>query len=94
MARTPAETRARIERARGDVARAEGEASGLQAGIDEKLAKLRTVLACKAGKEREAIQALREANARGEEEVSALLDEAEAVRDGRTAVEGGEDGEG
>ncbi len=77
--------RGRLSRAQADAARAEGETATLAAEVDGNMAKLRALLGCKVGKEKEAIQALRESVEKGAAELDALLTKAEAIRDGRTA---------
>lgn len=79
---SPEEIRARIETCRQDLARAEGEAQAIQRDMDADLGRLRKLLKCEPGKEKVALNKLRQEIAKGEAEVEELLDQAEAIRDG------------
>ena len=84
----PQALRERIAELREDLARAEGEEESLSGQVDERLRELRKVLGCKRGKEREALDTLRTKIEEGEEEVSALIDEAEEAREGAQEDDG------
>lgn len=78
----PASIRKRAERLRGDLARAEGERDTLDGEIEAELKRLRKILGCKKGQERESVRDLKERIEADEEEAIRLLDLAEAIRDG------------
>ena len=82
MKHTPAQLREMIETCRQDLARAEGEEATLNGEIEANLAKLRKILACKAGKEKQAIQSLKKKIEKDSGKVVELLEKAEALRDG------------
>lgn len=82
-----ADVRRRLEAARAELQRAEGEEAALKGQVDDGLKKLRELLGCKAGQERQALGKLREDLARDEAEVERLLDEAEAARDRKPEAE-------
>ena len=69
--------RKRIERAKADLARTEGERAALNDRIEECVGQLREHLDCGAGEEKEAIKELRDKVDADEAELSELLDEVE-----------------
>jgi len=72
----------RIEVAKADLARAEGQQEVVEAEIESTVEKLRDLLGCKPGKEKAAMKALRAKLTEQEEELEAILDEIEAAKDG------------
>jgi hypothetical protein len=73
----PARIRAKIERCRRDLARAEGQVGALKAERDEALAEAREVLGCGEGEEEDALEELRERIGADDEELEALFAGAE-----------------
>jgi hypothetical protein len=85
---SPLETvRARLERAKRDLARAEGELSAAERDREADRARLCEILGCEPGGEREALAKLEAAATAAEKEVAELLDAARKARDERAAAE-------
>lgn len=80
----PKALRQRIESAKADLARVEGERDALQKNTDEQMVQVRKILGCKKGEEKTSLAALKAKIAKDQEEIGALLDQAEQVRDGET----------
>jgi len=78
---TPQKIRDQIEECRGDLARAEGQATALAEEGETTMGKLRDLLGCKAGGEKRAIKKLRTQITDDEVELERLLDEVQALRD-------------
>lgn len=72
-----AKLRKRIERAKAELARTEGERTSLNERIEECVDRLREHLDCGAGEEKAAIQELRSKVEADEAELTELLDEIE-----------------
>lgn len=79
--KTPAEIRERIESAKAELARAQGEQATLEKLATEQMAKVRELLGCKKGEEKAFLTKLRVQIEKDEAEVGELLDQAEAARD-------------
>jgi hypothetical protein len=79
MSPKPAEIKARLETAKRDLARAEGEHASYLKEAEAAKIKLREVLGCEPGKEREALAELQAEVEKDEAELARLLDEAEAA---------------
>ena len=79
---TPQKIRSQIEECRGDLARAEGQATALAEEGKTTMGKLRDLLGCKPGGEKRAIKKLREMLTADEAELDRLLDQVQALRDG------------
>ena len=77
---TPAQLRQRIQEARDELARIEGEKAALQQQADTGMTKVRSLLSCKKGEEKAALAKLKAQIAKDEAEVVSLLDKAEALR--------------
>lgn len=76
----PAKIRERIAKTQAELARTEGEQSQIQEQIEQNLARVRELLGCKKGEEREALKALRDQVATDTATVEKLLDRAERAR--------------
>lgn len=79
--------RARLERAKRDLARAEGELAAAEKNREADRARLCEVLGCEPGGERVALAALEAKAKAAEDEVARLLDAAKRARDERAAAE-------
>lgn len=79
---TPQKIRNKIVSFRDDLARAEGQVETLSEQADATMTKLRKLLKCKKGKEKEALRALREQVTEDEEALTELLDTVHALKDG------------
>lgn len=78
--------RARLEKAKRDLARAEGELAAADKDREADRTRLCEVLGCAVGSEREALAKLEAEAKAAEAEVSALLDSAKKARDERAAA--------
>jgi len=74
--------RKRIEKAKADLARTEGEQGALLKQIEAEKEALRETLDCEPGEEKEAITALRKKIKADEVDLEELLDEAEKLAQG------------
>lgn len=74
------ELRAQIEQAQQALARAQGEQASIEKDVEQALVRLRQLLECEPGEEKEAVQELREEIVEAEQEIRALLDKANALR--------------
>lgn len=81
--------RARLDRAKRDLARAEGEVAAAEKDREADRARLCEILGCEQGGEREAIAHLESQAKAAEEEVARLLDAAKVERDRREQVPNG-----
>jgi chromosome segregation ATPase len=88
VAKDPLESaRARVEAAKRELARAEGQIAAAEKEREADRARLCEVLGCKQGQEREALAELEEQAAAAEKEIAELLDGAKRARDERAAAE-------
>lgn len=78
--RDPQEIRDRIEQAKQELARTQGEEESLTKWVEKSLEELRKTLDCEAGKEREALEGLRAEIEADMEAVEELLDKADQIR--------------
>jgi len=74
-----AQLRRKIEEAKAELARTEGERTSLSTQIEECVEKLREALDCGAGEEKVAMQELRDKIAADEEEIEQALDDVAAL---------------
>lgn len=83
----PAEIRERLESAKRELARGEGELEGFRRESEQAKSRLQEILGCAPGEERKALAELQASIEADEREVVSLLDQAEQANEERSSGE-------